>query len=128
LFEFFFRFFSFSLFSELVTCLCCQCTHQGGDWGPERPRTGGRSLLVVMSDWQCGVDSLLTEYCRCRLRLYLHWCRWRVGAKGICLAGPPRSGETSKPDSRDPVASGVKCEPHGGKKIKTKSWTGASAG
>jgi hypothetical protein len=35
-----------------------------------------------------------------------------VGAKGICLAGPPRSGETSWPDSRDPVASGVKCGPH----------------
>jgi hypothetical protein len=26
------------------------------------------------------------------------------------------------------VASGVKCGPHGGKKSKTKSWTGASAG
>jgi hypothetical protein len=30
-----------------------------------------------------------------------------VGAKGLCLAGSPRSGETSRPDSRDPVASGV---------------------
>jgi hypothetical protein len=48
--------------------------------------------------------------------------------KGLCLAGPPRSGETSRPDSRDPVASGVKCGPHGGKKSKTKSWTGAGAG
>jgi hypothetical protein len=36
--------------------------------------------------------------------------------KGLCLAGPPRSGETSRPDSRDLVASGVKCGPHGGKK------------
>jgi hypothetical protein len=25
-------------------------------WGPERPRTGGWSLLAVMSDWQRGVD------------------------------------------------------------------------
>jgi hypothetical protein len=32
-----------------------------------------------------------------------------VGAKGLRLAGLPRSGETSRPDSRDPVASGVKC-------------------
>jgi hypothetical protein len=32
-----------------------------------------------------------------------------VGAKGLCLAGPPRSGETSRPDLRDPVASRVKC-------------------
>jgi hypothetical protein len=58
LFEFFFRFFSFSLFSELVICVCCQCTHQGGDWGLERPRTSGWSLLDVMSDWQragCGL-------------------------------------------------------------------------
>jgi hypothetical protein len=43
-----------------------------------------------------------------------------VGAKGLCLAGPPRSGETSSPDSRDTVASGVKCGPHGGKKSKTQ--------
>jgi hypothetical protein len=44
-----------------------------------------------------------------------------VGAKGLCLVGPPRSGETIKQDSRDPVASGVKCGSHGGKKSKTKS-------
>jgi hypothetical protein len=41
--------------------------------------------------------------------------------------GPSRSGETSRPDSRDPVASGVKCRPHGGEKIKTKLSTGAGA-
>jgi hypothetical protein len=51
-----------------------------------------------------------------------------VGAKGLCLAGPSRSGETSRPDLRDSVASGVKCGPHGGKKNKTKSSTGAGAG
>jgi hypothetical protein len=41
-----------------------------------------------------------------------------VGAKGLCLAGPPRSGETSRPDSRDPVPSGVKCGPHDEKKSR----------
>jgi hypothetical protein len=51
-----------------------------------------------------------------------------VGAKGLCLAWPPRSGETSRPESRDPVASGVKCGPHGGKKSKMKSSTGAGLG
>jgi hypothetical protein len=51
-----------------------------------------------------------------------------VGAKGLCLAGPPRSGETSRPDSRDPVASGVKCGPQDGKKSKMKLSTGAGAG
>jgi hypothetical protein len=65
-------------------------------WGPERPRTGGWSLLAVMSDWQRGVDWLLVEYCRCRLRLDLRWCRWRASAEGLCLVGPPRSWETSR--------------------------------
>jgi hypothetical protein len=51
-----------------------------------------------------------------------------VSAKGLRLAGPPWSGETSRPDSRDPVDSGVKCGPHGGKKSKTKSSIGAGAG
>jgi hypothetical protein len=51
-----------------------------------------------------------------------------VAAKGIFLAGPLMRGETSRPDSRDPVASGVKCGSHGGKKSKTKSLIGASAG
>jgi hypothetical protein len=51
-----------------------------------------------------------------------------VGAKGLCLAGPPRSGETSRPDSRDPVVSGVNFGPHGGKKSKTKLSIGASVG
>jgi hypothetical protein len=128
LLEFFSHFFSFSLLSELVTCLCCQCTHQGGFWGPEHPRTGGWSVLAVMSDWQRGVDWLLAEHCKCRLRLDLLWCRWKAGAKGLCLARPPRSGETSRLGSRDSVASGVKCGWHGGKKSKTKSWTGAGAG
>jgi hypothetical protein len=51
-----------------------------------------------------------------------------VGAKGLCLSGPPRSGERSSPDLGDPVASGVKCGPHGGKRSKTKSSIGAGAG
>jgi hypothetical protein len=51
-----------------------------------------------------------------------------VGAKGLCLAGPLRSGETSRLDSRDPVASGIKCVPHGGKKSKTESSIRAGVG
>jgi hypothetical protein len=31
--------------------------------------------------------------------------------------------KTSRLGSRDPVASGVKCRPHGGKNDKMKSWT-----
>jgi hypothetical protein len=97
-------------------------------WGLERSMTGGWSLLAMMSDWQHGVDWLLAEYCRCRLRLDLRWCKWRADAKGLFLPWPPGSGETSRPDSRDPVASGVKCEPHSDKKSKTKSSIGAGAG
>jgi hypothetical protein len=51
-----------------------------------------------------------------------------VGAKGLCLVGSSMSRETSRPDSRDPVASGVKREPHGGEKSKTKSSTRAGVG
>ena len=36
---------------------------------------------------------------------------------------PPGVEKTSRLGSRDPVASGVKCGPHGGKNGKMKSWT-----
>jgi hypothetical protein len=36
---------------------------------------------------------------------------------------PPSVEKTSRLGSRDPVASGVKCEPHGGRNSGTKSWT-----
>jgi hypothetical protein len=36
---------------------------------------------------------------------------------------PPGVKKTSRLGSRDPVASGVKWEPHGGKNSGTKSWT-----
>jgi hypothetical protein len=38
-------------------------------------------------------------------------------------ARPPGVEKTSRLGSMDPVASGVKCGPHGGKKGKMKSWT-----
>jgi hypothetical protein len=36
---------------------------------------------------------------------------------------PPGMEKTSRLHSRDLVASGVKCGPHGGKNSKMKSWT-----
>jgi hypothetical protein len=36
---------------------------------------------------------------------------------------PPGVEKTSRLRSRDPVASGVKCRPHGGTNSKMKSWT-----
>jgi hypothetical protein len=36
---------------------------------------------------------------------------------------PPGVQQTSRLGLRDLVANGVKCEPHGGKNNKTKSWT-----
>jgi hypothetical protein len=38
--------------------------------------------------------------------------------EGLSLAGPPRSGETSRLSSRDPVADGIKCEPHGARRAR----------
>jgi hypothetical protein len=70
-----------------------------------------------MSDWQRCVDWLL--YCRCRLRLDWCWCRWRTSAKGLCQWAPPGVGQTNMLVSRDLVASGIKCRPHGGKNSVT---------
>jgi hypothetical protein len=39
------------------------------------------------------------------------------------LVRPPGVEKTSRLRSRDPVASGVKCGPHGGMNSKMKSWT-----
>jgi hypothetical protein len=49
-------------------------------------RTGGWSLLIDewLTMW-CGPN--LGQYCRCRLRLGLRWCRWRTSTKGLCLCG-----------------------------------------
>jgi hypothetical protein len=86
-------------------------------------RTGGRYLLGVMSNWQCGVDWLLVEYCRCRLRLDLCWFRWRADAKGLSLAGPPRVESQLGSAWWTRWWNGIKCGWHGGKKSKTKSVT-----
>jgi hypothetical protein len=39
------------------------------------------------------------------------------------LVRPPGVEKTSRLGSRDPVGTGVKCEPHGGKNSGMKSWT-----
>jgi hypothetical protein len=53
----------------LVTCVCCQCTHQGRHWGPERPRWGpcvvrgpvdGRFLVWWVIDNVVWTDSWLS--------------------------------------------------------------------
>jgi hypothetical protein len=43
--------------------------------------------------------------------------------KVFSLEGPPGHGETNRLGSRDPMYSGTRCGPHGGKMSKTKSWT-----
>jgi hypothetical protein len=40
----------------------------------------------------------------------------------LLLVRPPGVEKTSRLRSRDPVSSGVKCGPHGGKNNKMKSW------
>jgi hypothetical protein len=50
-----------------------------------------------------------------------------VQVKNMCQRSlpvrPPSVKKTSRLRFRDPVASGVKCGPHGGKNSKMKSWT-----
>jgi hypothetical protein len=43
----FYSFLFFFLFSVVTKCVCCQCTHQGGDWGPGvvRGPVDGRLLV-----------------------------------------------------------------------------------
>jgi hypothetical protein len=52
----------------------------------------------------------------------------RVGAgeeqaRKVVAGEASRCGEDCRLRSRDPVASGVKCGPHGGMNSKMKSWT-----
>jgi hypothetical protein len=44
-------------------------------------------------------------------------------ARKVVTGDAPGVEKTSRLGSRDPVASGVKCGPHGGKNSKMKSWT-----
>jgi hypothetical protein len=47
----------------------------------------------------------------------------KIKCKRSLPRSPPGVEKTSMLGSRDPVASGVKCGPHGGKNDKMKSWT-----
>jgi hypothetical protein len=44
-------------------------------------------------------------------------------ARKVIAGEASRCGEDSRLGSREPVASGVECRPHGGKNGKMKSWT-----
>jgi hypothetical protein len=68
------------------------------------------------------VDLFLAKYCRCRLRL--DWCgAGEEQARNVVAVRPPSVEKTSRLRSRDPVARGVKCGPHGSMNSKMKSWT-----
>jgi hypothetical protein len=47
-------------------------------------------------------------------------------ARKVGVVRPPGVENSSRLGSRDPVASRVKCEPHGGKNSKMKSWAVSS--
>jgi hypothetical protein len=57
----FYLFFLF-LFSQVTICVCCQCTHQGGDWGPcvVRGPVDGRFLVWWVIDNIVWTDSWLS--------------------------------------------------------------------
>jgi hypothetical protein len=54
--------------------------------------------------------------------LFIPSCPSYTGLKAIAVR-PLGVEKTSRLRSRDPMASGVKCGPHGGKNNKMKSWT-----
>jgi hypothetical protein len=47
------------LFSRVTICVCCQCTHKGGDWGPcvVRGPVDGRFLVWWVIDNVVWTDS-----------------------------------------------------------------------
>jgi hypothetical protein len=57
------------------------------------------------------------------LRLDWCWRRWRTSAKGHCRWGLQLWRRQVGLVQRDPLASRVKCRPHGGKNSEMKSWT-----
>jgi hypothetical protein len=65
----------------------------------------------------------LAKYCRCRLRLDL-LVQVKNKRERSLPVRPPGVEKTSRLRSRDPVASGVKCGPRGGKNNKMKSLDG----
>jgi hypothetical protein len=58
----FYPFLFFFLFSLIPMCVCCQCTHQGGDWGPcvVRGPLDGRLLVWWVIDNIVRTDSWLS--------------------------------------------------------------------
>jgi hypothetical protein len=58
----FYSFLFFFLFSMIPICVCCQCTHQGGDWGPcvVRGPVDGHFLVWWVIDNVVWTDSLLS--------------------------------------------------------------------
>jgi hypothetical protein len=119
----FFLFVSFLfLFSCVTSCGCCQCTHQGGDWGPcvVWGPVDGRFLVWWVIDNVVRTDSWLS--------IAGAGCGWLVlvqvkNKRERSLPVRPPGVKTSRLRSRDPVASGVKCRPHGGMNSKMKLWT-----
>jgi hypothetical protein len=81
------------------------------------PVDGG---CLVMSDRQCGVDSWPSIACAGCGLICVGANEEQARKVYTCVAS--RCGETSRLGSRDPVADGITCGPHGGKS-KTKSCT-----
>jgi hypothetical protein len=59
---YFYSFLFFFLFSQVTICVCCQCTHQGGDWGPcvVRGPVDGHFLVWWVIDNVVWTDSWLS--------------------------------------------------------------------
>jgi hypothetical protein len=119
----FYLFLFLFLFCLIIKCVCCQCTHQGGDWGPcvVREPVDGRFLVwwvinnIVWTDsWLSIAGAVVTWFVLVQVKN-----KWERSLP----VRPPGVKKTSRLGLRDPVASGVKYRPHGGKNEKMKSRT-----
>jgi hypothetical protein len=103
--------------------VCCQSTHQGGDWGPcvVRGPVDGRFLVWWVIDNVVWTDSLQSIAGAVAAWLVLVQVKNKRGRSSPVR--PPSVEKTSRLGSRDPVAGTVKCRPHGGMNSRTKSQT-----
>ena len=97
---------------------CCQCTHQGGDWGP---------MVVTLGWWV--IDNIVWSWCvswlvMCRCRMWHDGRRREVKVRRkIHAEGPWWGMGASRPGPRDPMRpGGVMGGPHGARKSKSTWW------
>jgi hypothetical protein len=120
----FFYSFLFFLFSLITKCVCVLSMHSsGGDWGPcvVRGPVDGRFLVWWVIDDVMWTDSW--QVLQVQVAAWLVLVQVKNKRERSLPVRPPGVEKTSRLSSRDPVASGLKYGPHGGKNDKMKPRT-----